>query len=286
MADKRPALKFTKMHALGNDFVVFDAITQEVEITAERAKRIADRNTGIGCDQILIVEPPSNPDVDFKYRIFNQDGSEVSQCGNGARCFAKYVRDRRLTTKKVISVETDAGILELRADSNQNYSVAMGVPNFTASDIPYAGAEADKELLSTNSLNSESTAQEFFTLSIGNPHAVLLVNSVDTAEVEKLGKLFQSHPHFPESVNVGFMQIVSRSEIKLRVYERGSGETLACGSGACAAVIAGINNNLLDSSVTVNLPLGRLTIEWSGRGQQVILSGPATTVFHGQIRLR
>ena len=162
----------------------------------------------------------------------------------------------------------------------------MGIPNFIAGHIPYAGADASEELLSSNSLDDQTTSQDFFTLSIGNPHAVLLVDSVETAEVERLGKLFQSHPYFPESVNVGFMQVVSSSEIKLRVYERGAGETLACGSGACAAVIAGINNNLLDSSVAVNLPLGKLIIEWPGPGQQVILSGPATTVFHGQIRLR
>ena len=286
MAEKTPALKFTKMHALGNDFVVLDAITQEVQITPEHAKKIAHRNAGIGCDQILIVEPPSDPNVDFKYRIFNQDGSEVSQCGNGARCFAKYVRDRRLTGKKLIKVETSAGVLELRADANHSYSVAMGIPNFIAGNIPYAGADASEELLSSNSLDDQTISQDFFTLSIGNPHAVLLVDSVETAEVERLGKLFQAHADFPESVNVGFMQVVSSSEIKLRVYERGAGETLACGSGACAAVIAGINNNLLDSSVAVNLPLGKLIIEWPGPGQQVILSGPATTVFHGQIRLR
>ena len=270
------------MHALGNDFVVIDAITQEVEITPQRAKTIADRNTGIGCDQILIVEPPSNPDVDFKYRIFNQDGSEVSQCGNGARCFAKYVIDRKLTGKSTIKVETRAGIMELMVENNHNYSVAMGIPNFVAADIPYTGP--DSKVQNIEVVDGESF--EFFTLSIGNPHAVLLVDSVDTAEVERIGKIFQASKHFPESVNVGFMEIRSTSEIRLRVFERGVGETLACGSGACAAVAAGINNHLLDNSVTVNLPLGKLEIQWPGLGEQVMLTGPATTVFNGNIRLR
>ena len=271
------------MHALGNDFVVIDALTQELDLSPERAKKIANRHTGIGCDQILIVEPPSNPEVDFKYRIFNQDGSEVSQCGNGARCFAKYVRDRKLTGKNRIRVETGAGVMELMADKNHNYSVAMGIPNFENAKIPFAG---DKLTGALHQLEIDGEVFEFSTLSIGNPHAVLIVESAGEAELERIGPKFQNHVYFPESVNLGFMQVISSTEIALRVFERGVGETLACGSGACAAVIAGINNNLLENKVTVNLPLGKLKIEWQGHGQQVLLTGPATTVFHGHTRLR
>lgn len=281
MGSRKPALKFTKMHALGNDFVVLDAITQTVEMTPERAKKIADRHTGIGCDQILLVEPPSNPDVDFGYRIFNQDGSEVDQCGNGARCFAKYVHDRRLTGLRNIRVETRAGKMELKVHKNHSYSVCLGIPEFGSERIPYLGSETEGK--SKLELNSESI--EFWLVSLGNPHAVIQVPSVKKAKVKKLGKALQRHPNFPESVNVGFMEVLSRQEIRLRVYERGAGETLACGSGACAAVISGIKNGLLEGAVTVNLPLGKLTIEWPGPGQAVELSGPATTVFHGQTRL-
>mgnify|MGYP000406745211 CR=1 FL=1 len=283
MRSKSPALKFTKMHALGNDFVVIDAITQEVNMTAVRAKKLADRYQGIGCDQILLVEPPSNPDVDFNYRIFNQDGSEVSQCGNGARCFAKYVRDRKLTGKDRISVETRAGLMELSINTDRTYSVALGVPDFALDQVPYMAESASSG--TKQSLNIGDESFEFFALSIGNPHAVILVESIEDAEVERIGALLQEHASFPESVNVSFMEIISRTEIQLRVFERGVGETFACGSGACAAVAAGINNDLLDSATTVNLPLGKLTIEWLGAGHPAVLTGPATTVFQGHTRL-
>lgn len=281
MGSRKPALKFTKMHALGNDFVVIDALTQHVQIDEQRAKKIADRQIGIGCDQILIVDPPSSPNVDFGYRIFNQDGSEVNQCGNGARCFAKYVHDRKLTGKKNILVETRAGEMELIVNSDRTYSVALGIPKFSAEQIPYSGETNDCNAF----IEIGPEKIEFSLVSLGNPHAVIQVPLVKKAKVKKLGKALQRHKNFPESVNVGFMEIINRSEIQLRVYERGVGETLACGSGACAAVIAGIKNGLLDNKVTVNLALGELSIEWPGEDQAVILSGPATTVFQGQTRL-
>lgn len=283
MRSKPSALKFTKMHALGNDFVVIDAITQEVEMTAVRAKKLANRHTGIGCDQILLVEPPSNPDIDFGYRIFNQDGSEVDQCGNGARCFAKYVRDRKLTGKDRISVETRAGVMELCINPDHTYSVVLGTPNFELDQVPYTPENTVSGSVQSVKIGNETF--EFFALSIGNPHAVILVESTQDAEVERIGSLLQEHASFPESVNVGFMEIISRTEVRLRVFERGAGETMACGSGACAAVVAGINNDLLDSAATVNLHLGRLSIEWPGAGQPAVLIGPATTVFQGHTRL-
>ncbi len=284
MASRKPALKFTKMHALGNDFIVLDAITRPLKMTPERAQRMADRHTGIGCDQILLVEPPSSPDVDFDYRIFNQDGSEVNQCGNGARCFAKYVYDRKLTGKKNIRVQTKAGKMELLVNADHTYTAILGVPEFAFEQIPYKASEvpANGEKIC---LRIADESLGFWLVSLGNPHAVIEVDSAETAEVERIGTLLQNHPNFPESVNVGFMQILNRHEISLRVFERGAGETLACGSGACAAAISGINNGLLDSPVTVNLALGKLKIEWAGPGQAVKLSGPATSVFHGQTRI-
>ena len=282
MGSRKPALKFSKMHALGNDFVVIDALTQHVEMTEERAQKIANRHTGIGCDQILLIEAPSNPHIDFGYRIFNQDGSEVSQCGNGARCFAKYVSDRKLTGKNRIMVETRAGEMELQINKDRTFSVTLGIPNFQLDLIPYLGPCIES---SACTLEIDADTLDFWLVSLGNPHAVIQVPSVTEAEVERIGSALQQHPNFPESVNVGFMQVINRQEIRLRVFERGAGETLACGSGACAAVISGIKNGLLDSAVTVNLPLGQLTIEWAGQDQAVKLSGPATSVFHGQTRL-
>ncbi|OUS15742.1 diaminopimelate epimerase [Gammaproteobacteria bacterium 50_400_T64] len=274
-------IRFTKMHGLGNDFVVIDAVTQAVAMTDKLARRLADRNTGIGCDQILLVEPPTRPDVDFKYRIFNADGSEVAQCGNGARCFAKFVHDRRLTGKALLSVETHAGILQLSIDDQQNYTAALGIPNFEPAQIPF---EAEQRAL-TYVIETGEQSVEIATLSLGNPHAVLQVDDIQQAPVEILGPLLESHPRFPERVNVSFMALVTRNEINLRVYERGAGETQACGSGACAAAVAGITQDLLDSPVTVNLPGGSLTITWLGEDQPVSVTGPATTVYQGRIRL-
>lgn len=274
-------IRFTKMHGLGNDFVVIDAVTQGVTMTDELARRLADRHTGVGCDQILLVEPPSNPDIDFKYRIFNADGSEVAQCGNGARCFAKFVRDRRLTGKNMLSVETYAGTLQLSIDDKQSYTATLGIPNFEPAQIPF---EAEQAVL-THTIEIDKKSIDIAALSLGNPHAVLQVADIQQAPIDELGPLLESHPRFPERVNVGFMALVSRHEINLRVYERGAGETQACGSGACAAAVAGIAQDLLDSPVKVNLPGGSLSITWQGDNQPVSVTGPATTVYQGRIRL-
>lgn len=273
-------LNFTKMHGLGNDFVVIDGVTQHVRINQAQAQKIADRHFGVGCDQILLVEPPSHPEVDFDYRIFNQDGSEVNQCGNGARCFAKFVRDRQLTRKDLIRVRTRAGTMEITANADHSYSVDLAVPSFEPKDIPLAAAQrAD-----SYQVEIDGDEVDFSALSLGNPHMVIQVDDCENAPVESWGSQMQASDLFPEQVNVGFMQILDRSAIKLRVYERGSGETLACGSGACAAAIAGIQSGLLDNSVLVNLPGGELKIEWHGEGKAVRLTGPAKTVFHGKIR--
>lgn len=274
-------IRFTKMHGLGNDFVVIDAVTQSVTMTDELARRLADRHTGVGCDQILLVEPPSHPDIDFKYRIFNADGSEVAQCGNGARCFTKFVRDRRLTGKSNLSVETHAGILQLSIDDQQSYTATQGIPNFEPAQIPF---EAEQAAL-TYAIEIDEKSFDIAALSLGNPHAVLQIADIQQTPIDELGPLLESHPRFPERVNVGFMALVSRHEINLRVYERGAGETQACGSGACAAAVAGIAQDLLDSPVKVNLPGGSLSITWQGDNQPVSVTGPATTVYQGRIRL-
>jgi diaminopimelate epimerase len=274
-------IRFTKMHGLGNDFVVIDGVSQSIRMTPALARKLANRRLGIGCDQVLLVEPPSTHDVDFQYRIFNADGSEVAQCGNGARCFAKFVRDQKLTGKKNIQVQTNAGILELQFENSGQITVLMGVPVFDPGDIPFD--RPCRELLYPLSISDET--YQLAALSIGNPHAVLQVDDITGAPVAELGPQIESHPDFPEKVNAGFMEVVSRQEIKLRVYERGTGETMACGSGACAAVIAGIQQDLLDSSVTVNLTGGQLDISWAGKGQPVKMRGPAATVFQGRIKI-
>lgn len=278
---KKNLVRFTKMHGLGNDFVVIDAITQVIDMTPAKARKLADRRFGVGCDQILIVEPPSQPDIDFRYRIFNADGSEVQQCGNGARCFAKFVRDRRLTGKKVIKVETSSGLIELHVGINNQVTVDMGVPVLEPANIPFQAPQ--RAVLYPLDVAGESVM--IGAVSMGNPHAVLQVSSVKDADIEKLGPAIESHERFPERVNAGFMEIVSRSEINLRVYERGAGETLACGTGACAAVVAGRLQDLLDSRVKVNLPGGSLTIEWTADGESVKMTGPATTVYQGRIKI-
>ena len=274
-------IRFTKMHGLGNDFVVIDAVTQAVTMTDELARRLADRHTGIGCDQILLVEPPGHPDIDFKYRIFNADGSEVAQCGNGARCFAKFVHDRRLTGKTLLNVETYAGTLQLRIGDQQSYTATLGIPNFEPAQIPLVAEQAAP----TYAIEVDGHNIDIAALSLGNPHAVLQVVDIQQAPIDTLGPMLESHSRFPERVNVGFMAVVSRHEINLRVYERGAGETQACGSGACAAAVAGIAQDLLDSPVKVNLPGGSLSIAWQGKNQPVSVTGPATTVYQGRIRL-
>lgn len=275
------SIRFTKMHGLGNDFVVIDGVSQAVDMTATLARKLADRHCGIGCDQILLVEPPTVPNVDFQYRIFNADGSEVAQCGNGARCFAKFVRDQKLSGKTHLKVQTHAGILELHHDGGKNITVEMGIPVFEPDGIPLRRDRVQR----LYPLDINGTVYQLAALSLGNPHAVLKVDDITNAPVAELGPQIECHPDFPEKVNAGFMEILSRREIKLRVYERGVGETQACGSGACAAVVAGIRQDLLDSSVTVYLRGGQLDIQWQGEGQAVTMTGPATTVFQGRIKI-
>ena len=274
-------LRFSKMHGLGNDFVVIDGVSQSVRLTPEKIRYIADRNFRVGCDQILLVETPAAPDVDFRYRIFNCDGSEVENCGNGARCFAVFVRERKLTGKSVIRVETAGGLIELRVQQDEQVSVDMGAPRLQPAQVPFV---ADAQAV-TYPIEVAGKTYDISAVSMGNPHGVLVVDNVKTAPVAELGPLIESHARFPARVNAGFMQIVSRNEINLRVFERGVGETLACGTGACGAVVAGRLRGLLDANVKVNLPGGSLHIEWPGEGQPVIMTGPAVTVFHGQIKI-
>ena len=274
-------MKFTKMHGLGNDFVVIDAVTQNVRITASMVRRLADRKTGIGCDQVLVIEPPSAADIDFDYRIFNCDGAEVEQCGNGARCLARFVHDRQLTGKKSIKVQTSNRVMTLNLINKNLVAVDMGIPELDPPEIPFQASEP--ALLYDINVNGQD--RRIAAVSMGNPHAVLTVADVDSAPVAELGAALESHERFPNRVNVGFMQIVNRSEIKLRVFERGAGETEACGSGACAAAVAAIQQQLVDSPVTVHLIRGPLKIDWKGTGHPLIMSGPAKTVFHGRIRI-
>ncbi len=276
-----PLLRFTKMHGLGNDFMVVDAISQPFRLRPEMIRELADRNFGIGFDQLLVVEPPGLPDVDFRYRIFNADGSEVEQCGNGARCFARFVRDQRLTNKRVVRVQTAKGVIELKIGKDGMVMVNMGVPELNPPAIPFAADR--KKTVYTVEVDGQQI--ELSAVSMGNPHGVLVVDDVDTAPVASLGPALEKHPRFPARANIGFLQIVDRSHARLRVFERGSGETLACGSGACAAVVAGQLRGLLDARVDVELRGGRLVIEWQGEGTPVMMEGPATTVFEGQLRL-
>ena len=272
---------FSKMHGLGNDFVVIDAINQVVSLTPEQIRFIADRHFGVGCDQLLLVEKPVSANADFKYRIFNADGGEVAQCGNGARCFARFVRDKQLTLKDSIIVDTNAGQLVLNIDAAGLITVNMGIPRHEPAQIPLA-ASAEALLYTVNVAEKNIS---FAALSIGNPHAVILVEDVALAPLADIGALLECHPLFPERANIGFMQIINRQAIKLRVYERGAAETLACGSGACAAVIAGIELGRLDTEVSVTLPGGELKISWLGRGQPVFMAGPASLVYEGYMTL-
>lgn len=279
-------LRFTKMHGLGNDFVVIDAVSNKVRLSPERVRQIADRRFGVGCDQVLIVEIPENPEVDFRYRIFNCDGSEVENCGNGARCFARFVRDRKLTGKRRIKVETANGVMELIVQDNGEVTVDMGVPRLDPADLPFVGIDREPlERAVCYPLAIDDRELQISAVSMGNPHAVTVVDSVEDTPVEDWGPQVEGHVRFPRKVNAGFMEVVSRSEIKLRVYERGAGETLACGTGACAAVVAGRLRNLLDSEVKAQLRGGTLTIRWQGEGEPVLMTGPATSVFHGQIKI-
>lgn len=274
-------IRFTKMHGLGNDFVVINAIDQAVELTPERARYLAHRRLGVGCDQVLVVERSSVAEADFRYRIFNADGNEVEQCGNGARCFARFVRDQGLTEKDEIPVSTAGGLIVLRIQSDGQVSVDMGEPRLNPPLVPF---EADTMAISY-ALEVEGQTLEIAVVSMGNPHAVLRVDNVQSAPVGQLGPLIEHHPRFPRRANVGFMEIVDGNHIRLRVFERGTGETLACGTGACAAVVAGRVQGLLGENVAVDLPGGRLMVSWPGEGASVIMTGPATTVFEGTIDL-
>ncbi len=270
-------LKFVKMQGLGNDFVVIDAIRQTVELTADTLRRLADRHFGVGCDQILLVEKPDDDSADFRYRIFNADGSEVAQCGNGARCFARFVREQGLCDKDEIRVVTHAGHLTLYHQPDGGVRVDMGIPRHHPAAIPLQASEEQTRY----TLSLQDECWTFGAVSMGNPHAVIPVENVDTAPVERIGPLLESHPFFPERANIGFLQIVDSHHARLRVFERGSGETLACGSGACAAAVVGIEQQVLQSPVVIRLPGGSLTIEWAGRGHPVLMTGPAVTVFAG-----
>ncbi len=274
-------LRFTKMQGIGNDFVMLDGVSQKLSISPAKIKKLADRHFGVGCDQVLIVEAPQNPQADFRYRIFNANGEEVENCGNGARCFAIFVQQRGLTAKNEIVVETKAGEMILRVCDNKNVTVNMGVPALEPKDIPF---DAD-ERATTYPLKIEDHTFSISAVSLGNPHAVIMVDDVREFPVEKIGPTVESHRRFPNKVNAGFLQIVSPEEAYLRVYERGVGETLACGTGACAAMVAGGLQGLLSTKTTMHLTGGDLSIEWQGEGQPVMMTGPATTVFHGQIKL-
>ena len=275
-------IKFSKMHGLGNDFVVIDGMRQYVPLTTEQIRALGDRHMGIGFDQLLLVEPPEAPGADFRYRIFNADGGEVEQCGNGARCFVRFVHDQGLTGKDAIVVETKRGMIRPRLEADGLVTVDMGQPRFAPAEIPF---ESDSDAAEQPLQLPDGTTLTIGAVSMGNPHAVTVVADVDTAPVAVQGPQIENHSRFPQRVNAGFMQIVDRHHIRLRVYERGAGETLACGTGACAAVVSGIRRDLLDSPVRVQTRGGELRIAWEGIGQPVIMTGPAVTVFTGEIDL-
>ncbi|MFZ5466731.1 MAG: diaminopimelate epimerase [Pseudomonadota bacterium] len=274
-------LRFVKMHGLGNDFVVLDGVRQQITLTTDQVRFLADRHFGIGCDQLLVVEPAPTPDTLFRYRIFNADGGEVEQCGNGARCFARFVRDEGLTDATTIPVMTASGRIVLHVEDDGEVTVDMGMPRLEPAEIPF---EAERREMGY-ALYAGGEFHTISAVSMGNPHAVLRVEDADTAPIETLGPAIESHPRFPRRVNVGFMQVVAPDHIRLRVYERGAGETLACGTGACAAVVAGRLHGWLVDTVRVDLPGGRLTVHWQGEGRHVMMTGPATRVFEGRIEL-
>ncbi len=274
-------LRFTKMHGLGNDFVVIDATRAPVELTPTRVRAIADRHFGVGCDQLLVVEPATRPEVDFRYRIFNADGGEVEQCGNGARCFVRYVHEKGLTDKREIRVETRSGLIAPSLREDGLVTVEMGVPELAPARIPFlSDSDAVVQPLAVGEVTVAITA-----VSMGNPHAVQVVADVDSAPVAMQGALIECHERFPARVNAGFMQVIDAHHVRLRVFERGAGETLACGTGACAAVVAGILRGLLESPVRVDTRGGALEISWAGPGTAVLMTGPAVTVFEGEMEL-
>jgi len=271
-------LRFTKMQGIGNDFVVLDGVREKIELRPSEIRRLADRRFGVGCDQILLVEKPTRPDVDFRYRIFNADGGEVEQCGNGARCFVHFVRAQGLTDKRALRVETESGVIEPVLTADGEVKVDMGPPIFSAVDIPFVGGTGAV----VEPLEVDGTTVMISALSLGNPHAVQVVVDVATAPVATQGPRIESHPRFPRRVNAGYMQVVDRANIRLRVWERGAGETLSCGTGACAAVVAGIRRGVLDSPARVMMRGGALTIAWAGDAAPVLMTGAAEKVFEGE----
>ena len=282
-------LKFTKMQGAGNDFVVLDGVSQRIEITAQLARRLADRHFGVGCDQVLLVEKPQRADADFRYRIWNADGGEVEQCGNGARCFVRFVHDRGLTKKKELRVETLSGVIVPRLETDGRVSVDMGAPVFEPRRVPFDARGLEQRRDGRWPLELSGREVVVAVLSMGNPHAVQTVPDVDSAPVTTEGPLIERHVRFPRRANAGYMQVVTRTHIRLRVWERGAGETLACGTGACAAVVTGIREGLLDESVEVDARGGRLTIRWAGGendpNRTVWMTGPAVAVFEGEIEI-
>ena len=274
-------LAFSKMHGLGNDFVMIDAVRQDIRLSADQVRWLADRHFGVGCDQLLVVEPAQTPGVDFRYRIFNADGGEVEQGGNGARCFARFVFEQGLTDKREIRVETKKGIISPRLEDDGNVTVDMGVPVLKPADVPFV-SDSDAWV---QPLDVAGTTVAITAVSMGNPHAVQVVADVDIAPVATQGPLIEHHPRFPARVNAGFLQVVDEHNVRLRVFERGAGETLACGTGACAAVVAGILRGLVASPVRVATRGGELTIAWGGVGTPVMMTGPAVTVFTGELTL-
>ena len=274
-------LAFSKMHGLGNDFVMIDAVRQDIRLSADQVRWLADRHFGVGCDQLLVVEPAQAAGVDFRYRIFNADGGEVEQCGNGARCFARFVFEQGLSDKREIRVETQKGIITPHLEDDGNVTVDMGVPVLKPADVPFV-SDSDAWV---QPLDVAGTTVAITAVSMGNPHAVQVVADVDTAPVAEQGPLIEHHPRFPARVNAGFLQVVDEHHVRLRVFERGAGETLACGTGACAAVVAGILRGLVASPVRVATRGGELTIAWGGVGTPVMMTGPAVTVFTGELTL-
>ena len=275
------SLRFTKMHGQGNDFVVIDGVRQEIALSPEQVRRIADRHFGVGCDQLLVVEKARDPDTDFRYRIFNADGGEVEQCGNGARCFARFVVDEGLSAKREIRVETASGVIRPKIEDSGQVTVDMGAPRFAPDEVPFIA----REVKLVYPLVVAGTTLEVSVLSMGNPHAVQIVENAERAPVSIQGPLIEHHAAFPKRVNAGYMQPLSRSHVKLRVWERGAGETLACGTGACAAVVAGIRRGLLEDVVTVTTRGGELKIRWLGPGHPVMMTGDAVRVFDGEIQI-
>ncbi|WP_370980652.1 diaminopimelate epimerase [Agaribacterium sp. ZY112] len=274
-------LRFTKMQGLGNDFVMLDGVSQKLNLSNTKIRKLADRNFGVGCDQLLLVEPPQTPQADFRYRIYNASGEEVENCGNGARCFAIFVQQRGLCSKNTIRVETANGLLVLNVKKDKQVCVDMGEPILAPAEIPFQASEQ----AAVYKLALSQTELEIGAVSMGNPHAVCLVDDVDSYPVLEHGPEVESHKRFPNKVNAGFMQIVSRTEAKLRVYERSVGETLACGTGACAAAVSAIIRGKMDNKISIELPGGTLQLEWQGVGHPVLMTGPATTVFTGQIKI-